>query len=422
MPGKRPQWPDRIAGATVSAVLTVALACSLAGCQSNGNEDLVTDRGTNTEQGVNTDLGASAYQGVSDLPLVTNQGSSFSVDEHAVKSLSALQQGNLADLFSAPQTYTYPEQYDFVPGFLSDTNVLYGVANTSGTSADTSLAAYDLNTGGFTVVAPMSKQSEYGSIIVTAANADYVIYEETDQQQGTSRYYLLNLKTKARNEMLSLTSVPAIHYTQAVLTDDGVMMNYYDADGERYVNGFYSFAQQTMLPVETNNCGFPVLLDEVWYYIVIDNANQVTKLVRLDLAQQTKDVVLSVEGDGAYMNGLFRSGSRLILSVMKDGVSYYYTVKGSSCSPLFHAEWIESVVASNRYATWLGGSMLEDRVRPEYFVYDFTDEVLYQNDGGPVFVNDNGIAWVRYKHEDSAIEKGKLYTNDNSMLEFQAVR
>ena len=192
----------------------------------------------------------------------------------------------------------------------------------------------------------------------------------------------------------------------------------YNPENGFYTNQFYSFQDENFTAVENDNCGFPIECNGLWYYLKIDNQNLVTQLIELDLSTRNKTVLYETNNGDNYISGLYSNGNEMFITVNKGNEIYLGRVDLENCQIeyLIQSDWIESVQVNEDYISWLGSNTLSDRVRPQYYLYGIGKGVLYQNDGGPIFLADNSMVWVEYKKKDSEINKGEIYQNGNTDL------
>ncbi len=390
--------------------LGIILTLTLCGCQEDlslSSDSLPSNnsQSTNISQSTNMETSSSEIKTLS---------------EAIVAPPSTLDYGQvpISDLFVDSKRYEYPYDTRFIPTYLSENNVLYGEGDASSDRTALFLASYDLNDGEFKKIADMNSQSEQASIGIISADKDLVIYEESDQSNNTSRYYLYDLKNNSVKEIYSIANIPALHYTQAVISSNGIMFNFYNPENGFYTNQFYSFQDENFTVVENDNCGFPIECNGLWYYLKIDNQNLVTQLIELDLSTRNKTVLYETNNGDNYISGLYSNGTEMFITVNKGNEIYLGRVDLENCQIeyLIESDWIESVQVNEDYISWLGSNTLSDRVRPQYYLYDINKGVLYQNDGGPIFLADNSMVWVEYKKKDSEINKGEIYQNENTDL------
>lgn len=385
-----------------AVVMVVAFVCCIGACQNNNH---------NTQ---------TKYAGTTSFPLHDEKRDSLHLLSSNALDIAKYQQKSIADIFNRSKEYAYPDNIDFVPTYLSDDDKLYGEADLSGSRSQLVVAEYDLETDRFRILTSFSGHSKFGSIAIISASKKYVLYEEIDQNEHISRYFLLNLYSGKCDQILEIKNIPSIHYSQAIIVNDGIMINH-SLDGMKYINSFYSFSDKTLFAVEDRNCGFPVFYKNKWYYIVIDSKNKNTSLVMLDINNKRKSILFSRSSETTYISGLYSEDNNLYLTIVEDGVTSLFRIDlmSKTLIPLFKSEWVESVKISHGFMSWLGSSMIKNRVRPEYFIFDLRNNVLYQNEGGPVFLSDSGIVWIRYKKDDDEIRKGQLYKNENTSIVFQ---
>lgn len=194
------------------------------------------------------------------------------------------------------------------------------------------------------------------------------------------------------------------------------MFNFYNPENEKYTNQFYSFQDEDFTTIENDNCGFPIECNGLWYYTKIDNQNLVTQLIEFDLSNQNKTILYETKNGDNYISGLYSNGTEILITINKGNSICLGQVdlEKRQIEYLLESDWIESVQVNEDYISWLGSNTLSDRIRPQYYLYDIEKEILYQNDGGAIFLADDSMVWVEYKKKDSEIKKGEIYQNKNT--------
>ncbi|MBF0580310.1 hypothetical protein IM774_11135 [Erysipelotrichaceae bacterium RD49] len=387
-----------------SLSLGIILTLALCGCQDNlslSSENLPSKNSQNT----NMETSSNETKALSEVTVIP-------------PSTSDYDQAPISSLFIDSKRYEYPHNTNFIPTYLSENNILYGEGDESSDRTALFLAAYDLNSGEFKKIADIKSKSEQTSIGIISANKDLIIYEESDQSNNISRYYLYDLKNNSTKEIYLITNIPALHYTQAVISTNGIMFNFYNPDNAFYTNQFYSFQDGDFTTIENDNCGFPIECNGLWYYIKIDNQNLVTQLIEFDLTTQNKTILYETKDGNNYISGLYSNGTEIFITVNKENNICLGQVdlEKHQIEYLLESDWIESIQVNEDYISWLGSNTLSDRIRPQYYLYDIEKGILYQNDGGTIFLANDSMVWVEYKKKDSEIKKGEIYQNKNTDL------
>jgi len=384
-------------------ILAIVLTFGLFGCQNESMKE-------NNNNYVN-------------IKIEDNDKEYFSIEKKQSINLSALDTQSLDSLGSSTTDYVYPENIDFIPLLLSSDNILYGEADPTGKRTELYLAAYNLSTRNFEKVCNMKTKSKYTSIGVLDANKKYIVFEESDQENNVSNYYLFDLFSRKREVLHTVKDIPALHYSQAKISDNGIMLNIYDSKTKKYVNKFYDFHERKIKAIENENCGYPVYVNNTWYYLVVNNEKHITQLIKFDYSKMTKKVVYETTENTRYISGLFSDGNNIMLTINNNNITESYKVEllKKRIVYLFESEWIESISINKNFITWLGNATIKDRIRPQYYLVNLDNMVNYINDGGSIFLSTSGIVWINYKMPDKDILKGEVYKNINTSISLKKI-
>lgn len=345
----------------------------------------------------------------------------FTINKTSSKIVLDLLNESIEKLFVSQKALEFSENYSFIPLLLSEDNILYGEGDESSDRSKLFLGAYNLENGEFEKLFPIKTDSKYASIGVIVASNEYVVYEESDQENNISYYYLYDKNIDDVSLLYSISNIPVLHYTQVYVADDGIMFNFYDSDTTFYKNVFYTFDNKSLSIIENENCGFPVKFNDLWYYIRINNDQKITQLIEFDMKALTKKVVYETLNQDQYLIGVYSNQKNVYVLIRENQTNCLYKIDfdNHKFDYLFESEWIESVAINNSYISWLGTNTIANRIRPQYHLYDLKKNCIYRNNGGPVYLSENGIAWIKYKKNDAEIKKGELYNNKNTQIVFE---
>lgn len=391
----------------ISLTLAIILTFNLSGCQ---NDSALKD----------VKLSSETYN---DIIVEPNKTYRLELVGNNSKQFSALPKVPINDIFSSSKHFSYPDYINFIPTYLSEDNILYGEGDESENRSKLFLGSYNLDNGKFSKLAYLKAQSEYASIGIITASKSLIVYEESDQGNNISQYYIYDIKNRKTKKLYSISNIPALHYTQAFIATDGIMFNLYNPDTTGYINMFYCFDSDTLIEVERENCGFPIIYNNLWYYVKIDNKNATTQLIEFDLKNRNKKILYETVNQNEYISGLYSNGKKIFITFQKGQNTCFYEInfKTNKINYLFESEWIESIILNDKYVSWLGSNTLPERNRPQYYLYEIDTSIIFQNNGGPIFLSHNGIVWIEYKKDDKEIKKGEIYNNDNTSIVFKKI-
>lgn len=306
----------------------------------------------------------------------------------------------------------------FTPTRLTDNELVLGEAYDLGQENDKYLASYDLKTEKLTKLKDLNKTSDLMTVGIYYADSDYLFFEEYDNANQSSYYYLWDFKAKAARLIHQTDDTPPIHYTQATRKDEVLYLNLY-ASSAIYQTYQYDIDNQQLTLIEEGNSSSPTIYNNQLYYITIDNQSLETAIVSKDLPSLETGQVYQTSGSSTYLTGLFSNGHQaLYLQQEAYKTSLYRSDLKGQAEVIYSADWIESLDYQGGFVSFVGDRRSKERVRSQYYLLDIDKNINYLYDDGPILLSQVGIFWIDFKKDEQAIEKGQVYTNENSVMRF----
>lgn len=322
------------------------------------------------------------------------------------------------DLLASSASFSYPDGVVFTPTRLTDNELVLGEAYDSGQETNKYLASYDLKTEKLTKLKDLNKTSDLMTVGIYYADSDYLFFEEYDNANQSSYYYLWDFKAKAARLIHQTDDTPPIHYTQATRKDEVLYLNLY-ASSAIYQTYQYDIDNQQLTLIEEGNSSSPTIYNNQLYYITIDNQSLETAIVSKDLPSLETEQVYQTSGSSTYLTGLFSNGHQaLYLQQEADKTSLYRSDLKGQAEVIYSADWIESLDYQGGFVSFVGDRRSKERVRSQYYLLDIDKNINYLYDDGPILLSQAGIFWIDFKKDEHAIEKGQVYTNENSVMRF----
>ena len=314
---------------------------------------------------------------------------------------------------------SYPEGVYFTPTYLTDDSLVIGEAYDMNNQSENYLAVLNIKDRSFKKIKYVDKTSEIVTIIVNYADKDYIIFEEFDQVNRKSIYFIFNLREGDYKIIHSVLNVNPIHYTQIARQGNKLYMNmFYKSDIYRTYS-FYLLSGN-MKVIEKENSSHPIYFNGNVYYILIDNSHQITKIIKYNEHDELKKEVKELSRKDNFYNGLFSNDKNVIISEYKLGINYLSLGNIETEKQFFSSNWIETLDYKGNYITFLGDRIDKDRVRPQYYLFDLKKMINYNYDDGIILLSKTGIFWVDFLKDEKEIEKGQIFTNDNSVMRYLA--
>lgn len=392
----------------ILALLIFCFCVSILGCSSKDGANLASEESVKVSSDV-------LMQEASNLPIQVKPENFFKIKKEHELTLNDVNEDEIKSLFTNATESPYPEGYYFMPTQLHHRKI-YGQANELADGFCATLACLDLDTADFDVI-KIGGPSTTNSFGVLGIRGKYLVFYEINHVDAYVTYYVYNSEISEVKEVYKINNIPSLLYSDATLVEEGVMFNILDPNSENYQNKFYSFNTGEITDIEDQNCGFPVYLNENWFYLIIDNFNQKTKLIEYYPKGKMKVVRYELQGV-PFMSGIYNDGKDLFLTISNLGRTELYLIDliENEIKYLVEIGIAENLRVCNGYLTWTGEPRFEDRVRLQYYLLDLKTLTHYKNNNGEIFLDEFGMAFVEYKKSDAEIEKYKVYTNENTCI------
>ena len=324
------------------------------------------------------------------------------------------------ELLESSIKISYPEGVYFTPTYLTDDSLVIGEAYDVNNQSENYLAVLNIKDRSFKKIKYVDKTSEIVTIIINYADKDCIIFEEFDQVNQKSIYFNFNLHKNDYKIIHSISNINPIHYTQVTRQGNKLYMNmFYKSDIYRTYS--FDLLSGNLNLIEKENSSHPIYFNGNIYYILIDNSHQITKIIRYNEHDEIKEEVKELSGKDNFYNGLFSNDKNVIMSKYKSGINYLYLGNIETERQFFSSNWIETLDYKGNYITFLGDKIDEDRVRPQYYLFNLEKMINYKYDDGIILLSNTGIFWVDFLKDEKEIEKGQIFTNDNSVMRYLAL-
>ena len=64
-------------------------------------------------------------------------------------------------------------------------------------------------------------------------------------------------------------------------------------------------------------------------------------------------------------------------------------------------------------------STTSNRVRRQYYLYDYKNNMNYVNSDGYISLGNQKIVWIKYLKSDGVIPKGEINSNENTIIQVE---
>ncbi len=319
-------------------------------------------------------------------------------------------------LLNQSKILSYSDSFSFVPTFLGDDKVIYGYSMNE-QEKKSSLISLNLENNKYSVIKSLDFAENPITFGVYYADEDYIIFNEYHYEGQESKYFLLNKKDNNSLEILNIPEVPPLHFTEIKRWGNRFIIVTSDSTGNYPVIS-YDLESKEITSIEPNNSGYPVVVDNILYYILLDNAQLTTSLMSYNLITFEKNELSKTEGKDEFYNGLYSNDKELIIVKQTPEGMTFYQRDGDNSKMLFFSVYSESVSSYNGFLTFLGNNQTSNDGRLQYYLYDLNKKIKYDYDGSVLYLSNVGIFWVEYLTPESQIANGEVFTKENSRMRF----
>lgn len=249
----------------------------------------------------------------------------------------------------------YPSDAKFTPKHLIDSGMLIAEMSNISNKKGVYLASMDVATKKIDKIKDIDNTSDVSSFIVHSSNENKILFEEFDQFNRTSTYYLYNFFDKQLIKIHYIQEVVPIHYTQVTWMSDGVIFNCYDSETKQYLTYMYYFTDRRLKLLIDHNSSSLISKGKDIIYISIDNVNLETNIVRKDLE------------------------TRQVKVINDNGMKKIFEIEDMSEREvqIYELPWIESLTYKKRFVTFLGNPRTKTRVKSQYYLLDVENKIDY---------------------------------------------
>lgn len=361
---------------------------------------------------------ANINSGEANIKVTDDINEYLEVKMSAKQFVNEFHQEPIDNLIQQGKCFNYPKDVYFIPTHINNDAIIFGEADFSDDRSELYLASYNLNNEEFKKIKKVDESSKFSSIGVIHTSDNIVLFEENNHENQNSKLYLYDIKKNKYSLIKESKNMSPIHYTQVCEMGNDLILNILNTNENIYQNYIYSLDDFSLKLLEKENCGFPIVVNNQLYYIIIDNNNLNTKLVNFDLTNMKKTVLYSTNSRTEYISGLYSDKNKVYMTIKDENDEnwFYVDLHNKFIDYSFSTSVIESVQFKNHYVSWAGSSTQENRVRLEYSLIDINSKTNYINPNGMLLLSDNGFVCIKYKKNDLEIPKGEMYKYENTSI------
>lgn len=320
------------------------------------------------------------------------------------------------ELLGKSKFLEYPEDFAFVPTFLGEDGSVYGYSDDLEKQIS-SLVCLNTSTNEYKTIQTSKIDKAPVTFGTYYADKEYVVYNEYDYATSLSRYVIWNKFDGGLKEIVSVENVSPLHLTEIERLDNFFYIVTSDSKGN-YPIVVYDISTSKVEVVEENNSGYPVVMGESLHYILLDNENLETKVVKYTPSSKRKEVILKTEGYDTFYSGLYSNKKDFLLLKQDQKSLKFFQGNLEKNNFLFEADSAELTRYHKKFVSFVGTSRDLDDGRMQYYLYDIDNRIDYVYEDSVLYLSEAGIFWVEYLKSDGEIPIGEIFQKDNSVMRF----
>ena len=346
----------------------------------------------------------------------------FTITDDQPITLESIDKKDIVELMSNSKSYTYLDDIDF-HGCFNDDQAYYGYAIDKVTSIQ-SVMYLDFSTGNYEMIYKASDAN--ATISLLGLKNNNFVYQIFNDGNLTIRLY--NTKTKEDKEIInSEGSSMNIDSTVDILEDE-LYFSMYDKETDHYIIYHYDIKDdllEKMISKENRNCGNPVVIDKKLYYLSINNSELSVEFVEYNMESKQEKVLYETkqteENKGLYINALYKQDNQIYLQTLSNekAIMYEVNLQNKQLKPIIESDSFDMFRMNDQYMTWVAASTTSNRVRRQYYLYDYKNNMNYVNSDGYISLGNQKIVWIKYLKSDGVIPKGEINSNENTIIQVE---
>lgn len=325
-----------------------------------------------------------------------------------------------SELLDASTTLDYPTDYTFVPTFFGDDGLVYGY-HMDEKNGKSSLIYLDTASKEYKTLKSVEFEHSPVTFGTYYADKELTVFHEYHYENQVSKYYLWTKETDSIRELITIPEVPPLHYTFIERWEKDIFLVTSDGKGN-YPILRYDLTKQEMSILEERNSGYPLVLGDDLYYMLLDNVQLKTELVRYHLPTTEKSILATTQGRDAFYNGLSAYGNELILMKQLDGKVVFEKGIGENSEEILETNHAEVISCHQGYLSYIGTNRNTEYGRMQPYLYNLDKQLAYQYDDSVLYLSQAGILWVEYLKPEDEIGVGTIFNAENSRMRFLAFK
>ena len=344
----------------------------------------------------------------------------FTITDDQPITLESIDKKDITELMSNSKSYTYLDDIDF-HGCFNDDQAYYGYAIDKVTS-NQSVMYLDFSTGNYEMIYKASDAN--ATITLLGLKSNNFVYQVFNDDNLSIRLY--NTQTKEDKEIINGEG-SSMNSTVDILEDE-LYFSMYDKETDHYIIYHYDIKDdllEKMISKEDRNCSNPVVIDKSLYYLSINNSELSVEFVEYNMESKQEKVLYETkqteENKGLYINALCKQGNQIYLQTLSSekAIMYEVDLQNKQLKPIIESDSFDMFRMNDQYMTWGAASTSPNRVRRQYYLYDYKNNMNYVNSDGYVSLGNQKIVWIKYLKEDEAIPKGEVNSNENTIIQVE---
>lgn len=271
------------------------------------------------------------------------------------------------NLLDRSKVLSYSNNFYFVPTFLGNDQFVYGYSLDE-QNQKSSLIALDTTNNHYSLIKSIDFKDAPVTFGTYYADESYVVFNEYHYAEQESKYFLWSKQDDHYLEILNIPNVPPLHFTEINRWKNTLIIITSDAAGNYPIIHYNMDSKQSTI-IESNNSGFPVVIDHNLYYLLLDNEQIKTSLMSYHLISLEKRVLSETIGkDNAFYSGLYLFDNRLLTVKQTEKRMTFYEGYPPSDKELLHFEYAAKHFCHQDFLAFLGNNRTSQDGRLQYYL------------------------------------------------------
>lgn len=334
---------------------------------------------------------------------------------------TTLDKKEITDLFTDAKECHFTDNL-YVSSYYLNDDGNYFVASKNDETNTITMDCVNLKTQQDFHIVSFDNLSETATLNIIDGTSRYIVFDLYDQ--NTSKYFIYDIQTNTLHLMTTIENLNSLHDTTMYFADEKtIYLSLYDTTDNTYK--IYQYNTETniltlFLSEEKQNLGYPIYYNDTLYYLLINSTDFTVDLMVYNLNTKEKNSLYQTTTADAFLSGIYCYDEAFFFTIKKDEDVELFQMDLSTLKTtyLFTNKQMDRVRLNHQYITWVGEISSPNRIRMQYYLYDYQNQIYYDNPEGITVLSRNYMIWRDYLKEDNEIPKGEIFNSENTVTKY----